>query len=570
MNNFENPMKWWGWGREAQTPCFDHKPYLWNYICEQFALDAKPSQSLPLPAIDDVRLPAKKDNPDFINQIGALRERLLTDRHARITHSVGRSFRDLWQVRGGAIPHAVDAVFYPKDVDEIELLLAAAGRCNVVLIPFGGGSNIVGSLTPRDRSDRMIVSVDMTYLNRLLSIDTVSNTEHRTIQAGALGDVLEQQLNEHGYTIGHFPDSFLHSSLGGWIATRSAGMQSDEYGCIENIVISVSVLTPRGKLQTSLSPRSSVGINLKEMMLGSEGCFGFITDATVRIRAMRKIKRFYGYVFPDFPSGLEAIRENLQRHQPPLISRLSDINRTALSFAFRDASSSRWQSRAAKTMRWFIESFKGIDFSRCCMFITALEGEGRDFRQKFSQSHRVLTRHGGACLGQSPGRAFAKSKFDFPHIRDYLWNYGIYADVSETSTSWRNIPTLYQAVHDAANRQLQTEAVPGWVGCHLSHNYPDGASLYFSFAFFGKQDDRDFDRYLRIKKSIQDAFIANGGTSSHHHSVGIEHAPWLNEEISPLGLEAFGQLKDAFDPDRIMNPHKIEASTFSEWGLPSQ
>ncbi len=563
IDNLQKPMKWWGWGAEGEAPDFDSKPHLWPYIVGQMNMSATPRKLSPPPHEDEVKLPPSNINASFAEAATKHGIKLHDDKTQRLLHCAGKSFRDLWHARQGKPPCAPDAVAYPQSNEEVIKLVAAAQTNDVVLIPFGGGSNIAGCLTPYDSRKRTVISLDMTKMNRLLSVNETAQTA--VMQAGALGGVLEEQLNACGWTFGHFPDSFLHSTLGGWIATRSAGMQSDEYGCIENLIAGVKVQTPAGEWQVRPHPRTAAA-SMKEIVIGSEGAFGVITEATIKIRCKPEHKNFYGYFFPDFASGLEAVRECVQRDEHPLISRLSDYNRTGLSFAFRDGvQGGALKQMLASLAKSYLGKVRGVDFAKCCMMITAFEGDTDECRRKFRAADRIFRKHGGVFAGSGPGESFARIKFDFPHIRDYLWDYGVYADVSETATTWDNAKNLWVRALQALEQAFESRGVSGWCGCHLSHSYRDGASLYFSFAFKHDENGDNLAHYFAIKKAVQDSFLQNGGTLSHHHAVGTDHAPWLEEDISPMGVAILGGVKAQTDPQGIMNPGKLRPLDFEHW-----
>lgn len=560
-DNLQKPMKWWGWGGEGEAPDFDNKPHLWDYITGHLGLDGKPDKCSPPPVA--AKLPPPRTNAPFVESAAKCGLHLHTDDEQRLLHSGGKSFRDLWHARRGIIPAAPDAVVYLRGDADAAALIDAAKKFDIAVIPFGGGSNIAGCLTPNG-GGRMIVAADTTTMNRLLSVNEQAQTA--VMQTGALGGVLEEQLNARGWTFGHFPDSFLHSTLGGWIATRSAGMQSDEYGCIENLIAGLKVQTPAGEWIVKPHPRSAAAINQKEVVIGSEGVFGIITEAVIKVRPMPKRKLFYGYLFPDFAAGLAAVRECIQSGVHPLLSRLSDYNRTALSFAFRDAHGGMMKKITAKAAKYYMQKVRGVNFAKCCLMITAFEGDDAECRKQLRAANAVFGKHGGVFAGRGPGESFARAKFDFPHIRDYLWDYGLYADVSETATAWDNAETLRCKALASLEDAFAARNLRGWCGCHLSHSYRNGASLYFSFAFMGRGDDEEnLHHYFAVKKAVQDCFAENGGTLSHHHSVGTDHLPWLADELSPVGIAVIGGIKAQTDPGGIMNPGKLRPMTFANW-----
>jgi len=561
-------MKWWGWGHEDVTFDDSTKPELWPYLKRELGVDQirweKPV------AFEDVTLPEQKNNEAFLAAIGAgLGEgQVVDDKKSRLVHAAGKSFRDLWLMRHGQVQFAPDCVVYPDTEEDVALVVRAAHEHGVVLVPFGGGSNIAGCLVPSDRCGRMVVSLDMCRMHRVLEVDRYSLTAR--IQPGVYGQHLEDQLAEHGVTLGHFPDSFLHSTLGGWVATRSAGMQSDIYGKIEDMVISLRMVTPSGTIITRTVPKSSNGIDIKHLCIGSEGILGVITEVVVQVHHKPEKEDWYGWLFPDFTSGLDAIHECHRGDCMPTVTRLNDPKKTALSFAFKHPKTGI-KDKIAKVFKWYIGNVKNIDFNQCCLMVVKYEGTQQTFNRIKNRVTTIYKKHRGVCLGAEPGRSFAKVKFDFPHLRDYVMDRSIMADVSETATTWDNLRTLHESGLADVEQAIKDTGVDAWVGCHLSHSYRTGASLYFTFGCL-QREGREIEQYLYVKKAAEDAFMKNGGTLSHHHAVGTEHLPWVEEDLSPTGLKAVKALKAGLDPNDIMNPGKIIPSEkpLDDWGLSAE
>ena len=561
-------MKWWGWGHEDVTFDDSTKPELWPYLKRELGVDQirweKPV------AFEDVTLPEQKNNEAFLAAIGAgLGEgQVVDDKKSRLVHAAGKSFRDLWLIRHGQVQFAPDCVVYPDTEEDVALVVRAAHEHGVVLVPFGGGSNIAGCLVPSDRGGRMVVSLDMCRMHRVLEVDRYSLTAR--IQPGVYGQHLEDQLAEHGVTLGHFPDSFLHSTLGGWVATRSAGMQSDIYGKIEDMVISLRMVTPSGTIITRTVPKSSNGIDIKHLCIGSEGILGVITEVVVQVHHKPEKEDWYGWLFPDFTSGLDAIHECHRGDCMPTVTRLNDPKKTALSFAFKHPKTGI-KDKIAKVFKWYIGNVKNIDFNQCCLMVVKYEGTQQTFNRIKNRVTTIYKKHRGVCLGAEPGRSFAKVKFDFPHLRDYVMDRSIMADVSETATTWDNLRTLHESGLADVEQAIKDTGVDAWVGCHLSHSYRTGASLYFTFGCL-QREGREIEQYLYVKKAAEDAFMKNGGTLSHHHAVGTEHLPWVEEDLSPTGLKAVKALKAGLDPNDIMNPGKIIPSEkpLDDWGLSAE
>ena len=561
-------MKWWGWGHEDVTFDDSTKPELWPYLKRELGV-GEIRWDKPV-AFEEVTLPEQKNNEAFLAviQAGLGDGQIVDDKKSRLVHAAGKSFRDLWLMRHGQVQFAPDCVVYPDTEEDVALVVRAAHEHGVVLVPFGGGSNIAGCLVPSDRGGRMVVSLDMCRMHRVLEVDRYSLTAR--IQPGVYGQHLEDQLAEHGVTLGHFPDSFLHSTLGGWVATRSAGMQSDIYGKIEDMVISLRMVTPSGTIITRTVPKSSNGIDIKHLCIGSEGILGVITEVVVQVHHKPEKEDWYGWLFPDFKSGLDAIHECHRADCMPTVTRLNDPKKTALSFAFKHPKTGI-KDKIAKAFKWYIGNVKKIDFNQCCLMVVKYEGTPQAFSRIKNRVTAIYKKHRGVCLGAEPGRSFAKVKFDFPHLRDYVMDRSIMADVSETATTWDNLRTLHESGLADVEQAIKDTGVDAWVGCHLSHSYRTGASLYFTFGCL-QREGREIEQYLYVKKAAEDAFMKNGGTLSHHHAVGTEHLPWVEEDLSPTGLKAVRALKAGLDPNDIMNPGKIIPSEkpLDDWGLSAE
>ena len=565
MVNDIRHMKWWGWGYEDVFFDDSDKPALWPYLKSE--LDIVEEESTPSVKFEEIELPERKINGGFLEAVKVELDesQIADDKKTRLIHSTGKSFRDLWRLRHGIIKCAPDCVVFPENEEDVAAIVSAAHEQGVVLIPFGGGSNIAGCLEPRDRDGRMVVSLDMCRMHKVLEVDQRSLTAR--IQPGVYGQHMEDQLLEHGVTLGHFPDSFLHSTLGGWVATRSAGMQSDRYGKIEDMVISLRMVTPSGTIVTRTVPKSSNGIDVRHLCIGSEGILGVITEVVVQVHRRPKYEDWYGWLFPDFESGISAIHECQRKNCMPTVTRLNDPKKTALSFAFKSPKSG-FKEAIGKVVKWYIGSVRGIDLKSCCLMVVKFEGDYDAFHMRRRDVSAIYRKRGGVCLGAEPGRSFAKVKFDFPHLRDYVMDRNIMADVSETATTWTNLLKLYEnGVADIEDAIRDTGVAP-WIGCHVSHSYHTGASLYFTFGCL-QCKGREIEQYLYVKKAAEDAFLKNGGTLSHHHAVGTEHLPWVEDDISATGVKAVQALKEGLDPNGIMNPGKIIPSQepLKEWGL---
>ena len=549
-------MKWWGWGYEDVEFRASHHPDFWPYAKSVLDIESDDFTRREW-SLESIELPEARADEPFLAKLRSCLAlcQITDDAKERVIHSYGKGFRDLFRLRRGIAVGAPDLIVYPESERDVCLTLRAAAERDIVLIPFGGGSNIAGCLERMD-ARRMCVSLDMRRMRRVLAVDRRSFTAQ--IEAGVFGPDLEEQLGIHGLTLGHFPDSFLHSTLGGWIATRSAGMQSDKYGKIEDMVIAIRMVTPEGVLQTRMVPKSSNGIDANHLCIGSEGTLGVITEATMRVHALPESRQVRGYLFPEFEGGIEAIFECVSQECTPAMVRLNDPDKTALSLAFR-APASGFTKIAGSLFKTYLRA-KGVAQPRACLMLTAFEGSPRSVSGRLQQAEAIYQKCGAVGLGAGAGKSFETTKYDFPHIRDFLLDRNVTTDVSETATVWSNLAKLYQDTTAVLRAEISKSGVRPWAGCHISHIYPCGASLYFTFGF-RQQLGREMEQYLQVKRAVQQSFIDSGATLSHHHAVGTEHLPWLAADISPVGVKAVSAIKHGLDPANIMNPGRLLPSS---------
>jgi alkyldihydroxyacetonephosphate synthase len=493
-------------------------------------------------------------NQSFCNALhGLLKpDQLTSDDEERLLHSYGKSYPDLFRVRRGEVLRAPDMVCLPEKHEDVELIVRAAHANNVCLIPFGGGTNIVGGVNPMDAQDRMVVSLDLRRMNRLLALDPVSMTA--TIQAGALGPKLEADLQAKGFSLGHCPDSFEYSTLGGWLATRSAGMQSDAYGKIEDMVVALRLVTPSGTLVTRPVPASSAGPDLNQWVVGSEGVLGVITEATMRVHRAPAVKDYRGFLFRNFEEGVAAIRECLDRGFIPSMFRLQDSGETELAFQLKSPK----QGLEALIQKPIKRYLKAKGYTQPCIMVVGFEGDEDSVRAIRGTALGILRKHRAFPLGRGVGKTWSKDKYNVPYLRDFIMDYGCMADVAETAATWSNVLPLYHGAIRATQDQFAKDKISGYVGCHISHTYKTGACLYFTYATLQKAG-RELEHYYGYKRRITEAFLENGGTLSHHHAIGCEHLPWMEREIGATGLQALRAVKKSLDPKGIFNPGKLLA-----------
>ena len=560
MTNVQH-MKWWGWGVEGVGFHWEDKPGFAPFVQFAVGLDLHTAPVVGMPEFDKLTVAKSLASPAFTASLASVvgEDNVSTDKMERVVHTYGKSIRDLIRVRANQIERTPDVVVYPADEDEVQRVVDLAIAADAVIIPFGGGSNIASSLEPRSDETRVVLSLDMGRMRELIDIDEESGLAR--IQAGALGPDLEEQLGARGWTIGHFPDSFTHSSLGGWIATRSSGMQSDKYGDIADIVRGLHVVRPGGILVIRPIPSASTGPSVREMILGSEGRLGIITEATVQVHRTPAKRDVFAYFFPNWEAGTAAMQEIAESDAAPSITRVSDGRETGFSLAtskerhgFDKFAAGTVLPTLMKSKGWAKQP-GGLE-SICLSFIGFEGGEAHAKRQK-KLVDKIVKKHGGMGIGKGPGVLYDQKKFDTPYLRDFLLDRGAAGDVSESAMPWSKVNQVHDAVRVAADKAFDEIGIQGWIMSHLSHSYHSGACLYFTFAFV--MGDDPIGEYNVVKTAIQQAFMDNGGSLSHHHGVGLEHAPWLEQDISTQGVAVMRGLFDSADPGENFNPRKIVA-----------
>ncbi len=549
-------MKWWGWGLEGVAFHHEDKPTFAPFVMDAVKLDLNEAQPVVPPELDSLPVPVPKLTDAFAATLTEAvgEDHLHTDTLDRIVHTYGKSLRDLVRLRRGVIPRIPDAVLYPANEDQVRTIVDLAVAEDAVIIPFGGGTNISGSLEPPPDESRPVLSVDLGRMNKVLDIDAESGLAR--IQAGTLGPDLEEQLGARGWTMGHFPDSFTHSTVGGWVATRSSGMQSDKYGDIADITRGLRMVVPGDVLVIRPLPSTATGPSVREMALGSEGRLGVITEVTVQVHRLPEERIILGYLYPSWEAGLAAMQEISASDAAPTVTRVSDANETRFSFATTKAKPGFNLSGKIQKGLFAVLQRRGWDMSKVCLSFVGFEGAKSHVAYERKLVKEIVGRHGGIVVGTGPGRLYDQKKFDTPYLRDFLLDRGAAGDVSETAAPWSRLMEVYDNTVAAAHQAYEQIGHEGWIMCHLSHSYHSGACLYFTFAFVHGEDD-PLAEYDVVKSAIQQSFVDHGGTLSHHHAVGTEHSRWLAQDISEPGVVMIDGVFTAIDPGRNFNPGKI-------------
>jgi alkyldihydroxyacetonephosphate synthase len=530
-------MKWWGWGdpdRRLELP--DAATAMLRSELGVEAGDA--SEPVELASVE---LPEPRPLPDAV-RAAAGDGGLLTDAEQRLRRSAGRAYPDLVRLRKGKLEAAPDAVFVPADAGRVAAVLEACASSGVAVVPFGGGTSVVGGVAPDRGTHQAVISLDLSSL-REVDLDRRSLTAR--LGPGLRGPEAEAALAERGVTLGHFPQSFEEATIGGFAATRSAGQASSGYGRFDELVTAVELTAPAGAIRTLSIPHTAAGPSLRELVLGSEGTIGVITEVSCRVRPAPERRLYEGWIAPDFAAGCEIVRDLAQARESPDVLRLSDEEETRISLAM-----SGTEGVAKRALDAYLAVRRR---SGGCLMICGWEGEPGSVRRRRSLARRRL-RHGEAVpLGRSAGRSWERSRYQGPYLRDELIGLGVFVETLETAHTWSRLPELYRAVGDALRGALGRPAI---VFCHLSHAYADGASLYFTFLARARRG-AEIEQWREAKAAACEAIVSTEGTITHHHAVGRDHAPYMRAEVGELGLDALRAVKERLDPTGVMNPGKL-------------
>ena len=525
------PMHWARWGDPAEAAPL---PEAARGLVE---LAFGPADGRSTTPLAEVRLPAPGLDPGLLDDLRGLvgAEHVHTDHETRVRHTRGKSTPDLLRMRAGDGSDAPDVVVRPADHDEVAAVVTWCSEHRVALVPFGGGTSVVGGLVAERDGYAGVLSLDLRRLDALVSVDAESGTA--VLQAGLLGPEAEALLGEHGLTLGHFPQSFEYASIGGFAATRSSGQASSGYGRFDALVVGLTIATPIGTLTLGSAPANAAGPDLRELVLGSEGAFGVVTSVTVRVRPVPGVRVYDAWRFGSFTAGVAALRDLARSGAVPTVLRLSDENETAINLASPD------QVGAGPA------TGSGSETGGCLM-VAGFEGERASVDLRRATASVRLLDAGGTMAGEAAGQAWSAGRFHGPYLRDAMLDVGVLVETLETATFWSGVRRLYAAVSAAVSAAL-AEDKP-LVLCHISHVYETGASLYFTVA--ARQRGDGIEQWARAKAAASDAIIAAGATITHHHAVGRDHKPWLAQEIGPVGVEMLRAVKERLDPQGVLNP----------------
>jgi alkyldihydroxyacetonephosphate synthase len=516
--------KHWGWGLEDQQPSSAEVRQTASRLAAHLGL-----------ALDDVEDPVGLEAIELaspaVRAPAELSEICASDDHARTSHAWGKSYMDVVRGFRGRFDHPPDFVARPRDETEVERLLEWCAGEGVAAIPYGGGTSVVGGVTPDVPSAyNGVISIDLRALDRVLEVDSVSRAAR--IQGGASGPGLEAQLGEHGLTLRHFPQSFEFSTLGGWVATRAAGHFATSWTHIEDFVESIRTITPRGVWASRRLPGSGAGVSPDRMVVGSEGALGVIVEAWVRVQPRPMHRRSAGVRFASFVAGAECVRAISQSGLNPANCRLIDPLEARTTMA-GDGSHAL-----------LVLGFESTDHAVDGAMERALE---------------ICAEHGGAPSERGPGSgqdavsSWREAFLGAPYLRDVFVAMGVLSETFETAITWERFPGFHRRVSAAAQQAVREACGAGQVSCRFTHVYPDGPAVYFTVIAPARRGE-EVEQWAAIKRAVSDVVIAEGGTITHHHAVGRDHRPWYDEQRPAPFAAALRGAKAAVDPQGIMNP----------------
>ncbi|MGD8942811.1 MAG: FAD-binding oxidoreductase [Desulfobacterales bacterium] len=488
----------------------------------------------------------------FLKRIPAVRlpqHPLVTDDPLqRLECAHGQSLPDWIRLRGGTLKRFPDGVAQPESVQDLHTILAYAGDHDAVVIPYGGGTSVAGHLSVCE-SERPVLSVALQRVNRLIDIDGPNLLA--TFEAGIRGVELERQLNAEGFTLGHFPQSFEYSTLGGWVATRSSGQQSRHYGRIEQLYAGGEVATFRGQLKLPPFPASAAGPDLRQLVLGSEGRMGILTSIIVKILPLPDVNDIHGIFFPSWDYASKAVQALAQSQISLSMIRLSNVQETAANLTLAG------HAQQIKWLKRFLR-FRGIDPERACMCLVGYIGSARQTRVARSEAAAIIRGFKGVTAGKQIGDAWKKNRFRSAYLRNTLWERGYAVDTLETAVNWDKVTITMNRVEDALMQALEPVNERVLVFSHLSHVYATGASIYTTFVFrLADTPQKTLDHWRKLKQAASQAIVEAGGTISHHHGIGRDHKPYLEAEKGAVGVNTLRQMFAYLDPNRQMNPGKL-------------
>ncbi|XP_066933176.1 alkyldihydroxyacetonephosphate synthase, peroxisomal-like [Clytia hemisphaerica] len=480
------------------------------------------------------------------------------DTEDRVVHGHGQTIFEIFDLRYTKIKRIPDIVMWPQNHDEVVKIVNAATEFDVCIIPFGGGTTVSGAVSCPEDEQRMIVSLDMTDMNKILWFDEENLLAH--VEAGIVGQDLEKKLAEFGFCTGHEPDSMEFSTLGGWVATRASGMKKNVYGNIEDLVVQIRMVTPQGIMEKKCQvPRISAGPDIHHMILGSEGTLGVVTEVTLKIRPLPEIKAYGSVVFPNFKAGVLSLREVALRKCAPASIRLMDNEQFLFGQALKAGSTPFW----TKIMDWikafYITHIKGFDPKEICICTLLFEGSKEITEEQQQKVYQIVQKYGGIPAGEANGKRGYTLTYAIAYLRDFGLDMSYIAESFETSVPWDRVLDLCRNVKLEIFRKCKEYGVKTrpFVTCRVTQTYDAGACIYFYFGFLYHGLPEPLKIYEDVENAARQEVMRNGGSVSHHHGIGKIRKQFLEKTITEAGINALKGLKQAIDPNNIFGVNNL-------------
>ncbi len=498
-------------------------------------------------------VPAPRIDPELLSEVRSIfpDHAIASDPRVRLRHGHGHTLEEMYAVKYERLERVPDLVVYPDSEAEIEALVDAAGRHDACLVPYGGGTNVSEALHCPPDETRTIIALDMRRMNRILWIDPVNLMAG--IEAGAVGRQLQEQLARYGFTMGHEPDSVELSTLGGWIATHASGMKKNRYGNIEDLVLDVRVVTPRGILaRPTALPRESVGVDPRRWIFGCEGTLGVITQAVVKIFPLPEVQRYDAILFPSFDRGVAFLYDLTREAVPPASVRLVDNLQFQLSQTLKPRARG-WRALKRRLEKRYVTRVRGFDPQRMVACTVVYEGRRDEVRAQHGAVERIARRHGGMRAGAENGRRGYQLTFGIAYLRDFVMKHYILGESFETSVPWSQVESLCTNVKRRLLDEYTRRKLPGrpFVTCRVTQVYQTGACVYFYFGFYHRGLERPAQLYAELERTARDEILNSGGALSHHHGVGKIRQEFLPRILSEAAREWTAEVKRAIDPANI-------------------
>lgn len=526
-------------------------PSLIEWMKKVMGITLEHASPAPVSQLDTSAVPAPKQHPDFTAALQNLNITLSSAPADRVFRSHGHTMHEVWALRNGTFNRMPDLVAWPKCHEDVRSVVELANKHNVVIMPFGGGTSVSGAVQCPEDEQRFILSLDTSQMNRILWVDSDNLTAR--IEAGIIGQDLDRRLAALGFCTGHEPDSIEFSSLGGWVATRASGMKKNVYGNIEDLLVHVTMVTPRGVIQKHCQvPRVSTGPDVHHFILGSEGTLGVITEVTLKIRPLPDLKKYGSVVFPDFPSGVRCMRHIAKERCAPASIRLMDNEQFQFGHALQPEKSF-FSGFVDALKKVYVTKIKGFDPTQLAVATLVFEGDAASVKAQEHRVYEIASKYGGIPGGEENGKKGYMLTFSIAYLRDLGLDYYCVAESFETAVPWDRVLDLCRNVKDRVVKECHAQGVryPVYTTARVTQTYDAGACVYFYFGYNYRGIEDPVHVYETVESAARDEIIANGGSLSHHHGVGKVRKKWLETQISPIGMKALQAIKRDIDPNNI-------------------